>query len=192
MSGFDFSKKAIFGGAAALLFNGGAYGVDNLDSADNKVHEYFDINIASHHDPIKRQATGFVSEDGEYQKFNELNYGFGYTRLYSLKDYGDVDVRAGASAGYYKNSIHKDSVYVMGNLEAACSLSDQWSVASGVQLGGVSGYDSINNMLVTPAGQLYIRAEYNRLSLKVGYVPKVELGNVATPSIVTLQMNYKF
>lgn len=156
------------------------------------VHNYFDINLMSRHDPFERERTHY-KQDGELKPFNEQNLGLGFTRMYDIGGFMHGTFRAGWSVGFYENSYDQTTVYGSGNIEQAYSLSDKWEFSAGIMAGGLTGYEHISDMAVTPGAQFYSRLEYNdRFSVKLGYTPEIEFEGKTNPSLATLQASYKF
>ena len=169
--------------------------------AKQKHHHYLDINIGSHHDCASNGTCGYREDNGQIKSYNENNWGGGYTYLQTVTNDTAIEGRLGATAGYYRNSIHRNTVYAMAVAEANCNVTNTWSIAGGLQAGGGTGYSHISDYNITPIGQIYIRGEYDlpkqvkyvdALSVKVGYLPEIELENDINPEIFTLQLGVKF
>ncbi|MAH04690.1 MAG: hypothetical protein CL561_03940 [Alphaproteobacteria bacterium] len=166
--------------------------VDIQDDAQQSVHHYLDFNILSIHDPFKRDMTTYW-EEGKEKPFNEKNWGLGYTQLRDVTEAFGGIFRLGGTAGYYKNSYEKDSFYLGGVVEQAYRLGSKWEVAVGAMAGGITGYKHLLGYDVTPAGQFFVRGEYdNTVSVKLGFIPEFGIDDKKNPALVTLQASYKF
>lgn len=171
-------------------------------SSKQKNHHYIDVNIGSHHDCSGSGTCGYTEDGGQVKPYNEQNWGGGYTYLRTLtQSDSPIEGRLGATVGYYRNSINRNTFYAMGVAEANCDVTQSWSVAGGVQAGGGTGYSHISDYGITPVGQLYIRGEYDlpenvqyidAVSVKLGYLPEIEFENDINPEIFTLQLGFKF
>jgi hypothetical protein len=169
--------------------------------AKQKHHHYLDINIGSNHDCSTNGTCGYAEDNGQIKAYNEKNWGGGYTYLQTVTGNTAIEGRLGATVGYYRNSINRNTFYAMGIAEANCNVNQTWSIAGGIQAGGGTGYSHISDYPITPVGQIYIRGEYDlpdnlrivdALSVKVGYLPEIELKNDINPEIFTLQFGVKF
>ena len=160
---------------------------------DDKVHHYVDFNILSIHDPFAREKTYYHNEQGEKQKFNEKNWGIGYTQLRDITEVLGADLRLGGSVGYYNNSYDEDSFYAAGQGELAYKLHKDWTLSAGLMLGAVTGYGHISGYEATPMGQFYLRGEYaDKYSVKLGYLPELAIKDKVNPELITLQASIKF
>ncbi|MES2984372.1 MAG: hypothetical protein V4735_04195 [Pseudomonadota bacterium] len=158
---------------------------------------YLDLSLGSQHLCKKQDAgCGYYPEGSSVKHpFNQVNPGIGVTHMRKQwENSTGTSVWAGGSVGIYQNSVNKPSVYALANLEINQQVTKQVSVSAGVQAGLVSGY--AKNIL--PAGELYTRIEYapqdgsEPVSLKLGLIPKVTMGNFSPPNTLTAQFSRRF
>lgn len=116
--------------------------------------------------------SGFASRH-DAAGYNERNHGFGIR--------ADRGTLAGWSAGYYRNSIGRDSYYV--------AREWQWHVAGPVHVGAMAGGLTGYRYAVTPfvAPELVLR--FDRLEVAVLYLPRI--ANV-TPQLWAAQLRWRF
>jgi len=160
---------------------------------------YLDLNIASHHFVDKSNPGHKVWSGKESRPYNQQNYGVGVTHMKEVwqSTGGDVTALVGGSAGYYRNSMYKDSVYALANAEASYRATPTVSVGIGMQVGAVTGYLKD----ITPAGQVYARIEkefgkemgaIRSAFLQVGLIPEVNAKQVSTPATATVRVGISF
>jgi hypothetical protein len=127
------------------------------------------------YDPPKGKITsGFVSKHfGTDKQYNESNDGVGYLSP------------EGWLAGYYKNSLGKDSLY--GGKEFRTNLlgNENLGLDAALVAGLVSGYGNKINPLLLPE----LIARYKAHELALGLVPPVK---GVTPMTLALQLRKSF
>lgn len=132
---------------------------------------WVDVNVASYH---------FESADdylGPGRQFNQNNYGAGVEVQWQP--------RHAVSAGYYRNSVDRDSGYALYHYTP-------FALGRHVRVGGmvglVSGYPGYNHGDPAPAGALVAKIEYARAGLNLIYLPRLP---GSTPDTLGLQFKFR-
>jgi hypothetical protein len=168
-------------------------------SAAKNSKTYLDLNLASHHFVDKRNPAHRVWEGNRSEPYNEKNLGIGVTHMREVwrSEGGALSASLGASVGYYRNSLYRDSVYAVANAEATYKATPTVSVGIGAQAGIVTGYVKD----VTPAGQIYARIEKDlgndfgkikSVFAQFGVIPPVTTRQVSTPATATMRVGISF
>lgn len=167
-------KKQIM--AAALIFNALAVPLSNASAQDAKPSSpekgdvSFVLSGVSHHFGQR----SYWDDKGQNVKWNEVNYGAGIEYQLSRHFY--------ATAGGYKNSIHKASFYAGAGIETDGSR----KLGAGVEAGIITGYE----IPIVPSLIPYIRigSRNDPFNLKVNLIPPIK---GLTPAVVALQARFK-
>lgn len=148
-----------------------------LLSAQANANELFlDINGFSMH------SKETYKYKGTRQEYNSNNTGLGLT--YGLNKYTE------ASAGFYKNSYNKDTIYGLVRLKYDISMGNM-TITPGINIGIVTGYwdtpvqADYYQVLVAPT----VRVTYHGIGFTIGYVPGSEKDNLNPVSTITAQIN---
>lgn len=115
---------------------------------------------------------------GPGESFNESNLGAGIEV--------QCQPRHGVAAGFFHNSVHEDSRYV---LYQYTPLSLGRFVRVGGMLGVVDGYPGYNNGDFAPGGGLLLKAEGQRVGANVILLPRIP---DSTPWTLGLQVKLRF
>ena len=132
-----------------LVVFSAAVGADSLDLIVGSKHTVDSWKTTTTH----RYAGGSY-QTTEYTEFNENNLGLGY------------NADNGFSAGFYDNSFNKTSVYA-----GATFQTQQKYLNVGITVGGITGYEHITGMTVTPMAMPFVTAGTETVKVKVGYIP---------------------
>lgn len=123
---------------------------------------------------LKYLTSGFISKHvGADRKFNENNQGLGFM------------LSNGIGGGYYKNSLGKDSLYLVKELEKELGRIGQAKLMGTLDLGAVTGYHKPLTPVVLPG----IGAELGNNRVNLGMVPPIP---GVTPLTLALQYRRKF
>jgi hypothetical protein len=140
---------------------------------------WFDVNVASRHSSRDYRWRGQV------QRFNQNNLGLGAT--YEVNCWCDV------KGGFFRNSYDKTSVYAVGNAKWTLVTRPNWSLAPGVALGLVSGYQNTPEQTgeVAPWGMVSMTVGIGeRWRVNLGYIPsRIFVSN--SIDVATLQLSWR-
>lgn len=117
-----------------------------------------DLNGASWH------AERRYDDDGRRRKYNQSNIGIGAS--YAWRDWADI------KAGFFENSYYENSVYAGVYLHRDYYAGD-WTVAPGISLLLVSGYDDTpqDAPVIAPLPVFGVTFGHRALKLSLGVVP---------------------
>lgn len=139
---------------------------------------FLDINGYSFH------SNETYKYNGKREKFNSQNAGVGLT--YGMGKYIE------ASAGYFRNSFDKDTIYGSAKLKYSFNFGEV-SVTPGINIGLATGYmdtpvqSDQYQVVVMPT----LRLTYRGVGLTLGYFPQVEKENFIAVSVITAQINVR-
>ncbi len=161
-----------------IVFMLAAFGVPDANAAVGDL--WLDINVGSKH-----TAASEYTYDGKTEDFNERNYGLGAS--YQFAEHFE------ATAGFFKNSYSKTSIYTGVKIKTDYSFGSL-IVSPGITISGVTGYDDteVNGGFIQPIAIFNVALSYDKARVVIGYVPIRAVFNEARADVITLQVGIKF
>lgn len=155
--------------AAALLC--AAPAASAQDAGHRPAEWWANLNLASYH---LGDETDFLPPG---QRFNQENWGAGIEVQWQS--------RHAVSAGYYRNSVDRDSFYALYHYTP-------WQFGEHIRVGGmagvVTGYPGYNDGGPAPAGGLVAKIEHGRVGVNLVYLPYIR---DVTPHTLGLQFKLR-
>ncbi|TBR11528.1 MAG: hypothetical protein EPO46_06250 [Lysobacter sp.] len=162
---------ALFAGAGTVQAQEASMAAGSSTASRPAPEWWVDVNLASYH---LGNTSDFLAPG---QRFNQENYGAGVEVQWQP--------RHAVSAGYYRNSVDRDSYYALYHYTP---LRFGRYVRVGGMAGLVTGYPGYNDGGLAPAGGLVAKIEGRRAGVNLIYLPKIA---GVTPHTLGLQFKLR-